>query len=106
MTAELFLLVSENIGFALLALALAFTLLRLLRGPSLPDRILALDMLTLLSVSLAGLVALRTGVYIALDIALALCLVGFVATVALARFAATRATGPDDRAAPVTPEAS
>jgi len=95
MPPDLFLLVSEDIGFVLLGVALAVTLLRLVRGPTLPDRILALDLLTLLTVSLVGLVALRTGVYVALDIALALCLVGFVATVALARFAATRKTMPD-----------
>lgn len=89
MTAELFLFVSEDVGLGLLVTAIALTLVRLVRGPHLADRILALDMLTMLAVSLIGIIALRTGISLQLDIALALCLVGFVSTVALARYLLT-----------------
>lgn len=91
MTADLFLFVSENVALGLLAMAVVLTLLRLVRGPHLADRILALDMLTTMAVSLIGILALQTGIALQLDIALALCLVGFVSTVALARYLLTRA---------------
>lgn len=88
MNAELFLIVSETVSLALLAAAVALTLVRLLLGPSLPDRILALDLLGMLAVGLLGVLALHIDLRAAIDIALALCLVGFLATIALARYAA------------------
>jgi len=93
MTADLFLFVSENVALSLLAVAVLIVLVRLFRGPTLPDRILSLDMLTTLAISLIGVLTLRLGVDLLLDIALALCLVGFVATVALARYALLRKAG-------------
>jgi len=98
MTGELFLFVSEDVALGALVVAIALTLLRLIRGPLLADRILALDMLTTLAVSFVGIVALRTGIAFQLDIALALCLVGFVSTVALTRYLLTQAIRP-----PATP---
>lgn len=86
MTGEIFLFVSGTIALLLLSVAVMLTLIRLVRGPSLPDRILALDMLSTLSISLVGVFVLRTGALLYLDIALAICLVGFLATIALARY--------------------
>jgi multicomponent Na+:H+ antiporter subunit F len=91
MSPEVFLDVSEDVALALLVLALLLTLIRLFWGPGLADRIVALDLLTTLSVSLIGVIALRTGIALQLDIALALCLVGFVSTIALARYLLTQA---------------
>jgi multicomponent Na+:H+ antiporter subunit F len=82
---------AESIALGLLTLAVLFTLVRLVRGPTLADRIVALDLLTTLAVSLIAVFALRTGVSLQLDIALALCLVGFVSTIALARYLLSRA---------------
>lgn len=90
MSADLFLVVSENVALGFLSAAVVIVLIRLFRGPTLPDRILALDMLTMLAISLIGVLTLRTGIDLLLEIALALCLVGFVATIALARYALTR----------------
>lgn len=86
MNSAVFLAVCEDTALALLALAVIFALVRLIRGPTLADRIVALDLLTTLAISLIGVMALRVGVSLLLDIAVALCLVGFVSTVALARF--------------------
>jgi multicomponent Na+:H+ antiporter subunit F len=86
MTPEIFLDVSEDVALALLVLAVLLALIRLFRGPGLADRIVALDLLTTLSVSVIGVIAVRTGIALQLDIALALCLVGFVSTIALARY--------------------
>jgi multicomponent K+:H+ antiporter subunit F len=70
----------------LLALALALAAWRLLRGPSGPDRMLALD--TLYINALALLVALsvwlNTGLYF--EAALLIGLLGFVGTVCVATF--------------------
>lgn len=98
MNADLFLTVAEGIALSLLALAVLFTLVRLVRGPTLADRIVALDLLSALAVSLIAVFALRTRVSLQLDIALALCLVGFVSTVALARYLLSR--GRDSTPAP------
>lgn len=83
---------AADIAIGLLIVALLLVTLRLLRGPNLGDRIMALDTLTLLAVGLIGAVTLRTGLTLYLDIAIAIALVGFLSTVALARYLLARAT--------------
>lgn len=80
-------------GCCILAIALA--LLRLAKGPTLPDRVVALDMMTVLIVAFCGLAAMRYDEAAFLDVALALALVGFLATVALSRYADS--VPPEDR---------
>lgn len=77
-------------GFAAVILAAVISFVRLARGPTLPDRVVALDIMTILIVAFCGLEALGTGVMAFLDVALVLAVVGFLATVALARFAERR----------------
>ncbi len=74
-------------GFVMVFATVFFGFLRLVLGPSLPDRVVALDMMTVAIISFCGLAAIRSGDAAFLDVALALALVGFLATVALARFA-------------------
>jgi multicomponent Na+:H+ antiporter subunit F len=69
---------------ALLALAMAFALIRLVRGPTLADRVVALDLFTTLAVGFLALLALATGHWLYLDIALALGLVAFLSTIGFA----------------------
>ena len=78
-------------GLACLLLGLLLTVLRLVRGPTLPDRVLALDLVTTLALGFIVLVAILTGFYLYLDIAIALGLLGFLSTVALARYVQKRA---------------
>ena len=85
-----FLAVSIEISFALIIIAIAMTFIRLMIGPSLPDRVVALDMMTVAILAFCGLAALRSEDGAFLDVALVLGLVGFLATVALARFAKRR----------------
>jgi multicomponent Na+:H+ antiporter subunit F len=66
--------------------------IRLVRGPNLGDRILALDLITVLAAGLIGALALLTGFSLYIDIAIALALVSFLSTVALARYLFVRAT--------------
>ena len=76
------------IDFALVAVALAMALCgwRLLRGPSLPDRILALDTLAINAVALVVLLGIRWQTAMLFEAALIIAMLGFVSTVALARF--------------------
>jgi multicomponent Na+:H+ antiporter subunit F len=81
-------LMHTAVNLAALFLVGAFVLasVRLILGPTLPDRVVALDLLTMLVVAFLALFALATGVGAYLDAALALALVGFLATIAFARF--------------------
>jgi multicomponent Na+:H+ antiporter subunit F len=70
--------------FALVALTLALlvTVVRLVKGPSLPDRVVAMDLIGVLAVGLIVVLAASTGVRATLDAAIVIALVAFVATVA------------------------
>ena len=70
----------------LLALAMLLTLYRIIRGPTLADRILGLDTITLLGIGIIAVFAVRTQTYLYVDIAVGVALIGFVATAALARY--------------------
>jgi len=69
-----------------LALALVLAGWRMVRGPTLADRFIALDMLTALAVGFAALTSAATGRGEFLDIGLGLALINFVATAAFAAF--------------------
>lgn len=56
------------------------------RAKTLPDRILALDTLTTISIGLIAAITIATGFVLYIDVAIALGLVGFLATVAFARY--------------------
>jgi len=82
------------VALVLLALALLATTVRIIIGPTLADRVLALDMLTILAMGFVAAIAIRTGYYLYLDIAIALALLGFLATVAFARYILSRGPKP------------
>lgn len=79
------------ISLALLLCAFALTILRLIRGPNLGDRVMALDLLAVLAVGFIAAMAVLTGFTLYIDIAIALGLAGFLSTLALARYLLTRA---------------
>lgn len=79
------------VALALLGAAIFVTLIRLVRGPNLGDRILALDLITVLAAGFIGALAVLTGFSLYIDIAIALALVSFLSTVALARYLFVRA---------------
>jgi len=76
------------ISFVAVGAALLLATWRLLRGPDLPDRVLALDTLYISAIALLVLsgIAWRTQVYF--EAALLIALIGFVGTVALALYIA------------------
>ena len=77
---------SVNIALGAMFVAFALTVFRLLRGPTFADRVVALDMMALLGIAFVGIIAVATEEYAYLDVAIALALVGFLATVAFARY--------------------
>jgi multicomponent K+:H+ antiporter subunit F len=81
-------IVEWALNFALLSVAAALLLCawRLLRGPELPDRVLALDTMYMTVVALVVLLGLRNGTELFFEAALLIALLGFVSTVALARY--------------------
>lgn len=80
------------IALIMLGAALLIAVVRIIIGPTLADRVLALDLLTVLAMGFVGTIAIRTGLFLYLDIAIALALLGFLSTVALARYILSRAT--------------
>jgi multicomponent Na+:H+ antiporter subunit F len=82
-----FLSLSLDIGIALIVIAVLLGFVRLIKGPSMPDRVVALDLMTVAIVAFCGLQSIRWNTPAFLDVALVLALVGFLATAALARFA-------------------
>lgn len=74
------------VAFGMLIASFFLTVLRLVRGPSTADRVMALDFLFTLGIAFIGVYVVSTGRQLYLDIAIALGLVGFLATVAYARY--------------------
>jgi multicomponent K+:H+ antiporter subunit F len=75
-----------DIALGLVALATALCFLRLALGPSLADRVLALDTLSIDSIAFLVLYGLRQGSQVYFEVALLIAMLGFVGTVALAKF--------------------
>lgn len=75
--------IAVSIAGGLIVLSLLLSLIRLLRGPTLADAVIALDLITTLAVGAMGITALATGHMLYIDIALVVGLVAFLATVAL-----------------------
>ncbi len=71
---------------AMLAFAAALAFVRLVRGPTLPDRVVALDLIGVVIVCITVAVAATTGQQAYLDVAIVIALVSFVGTVAYARY--------------------
>ncbi len=75
-----------HLTLAMLILAAALASIRLFRGPDPADRIIALDLISVLLVSFLAALSIYAGETSFLDVAIAYALVAFLGTVALARF--------------------
>jgi len=71
---------------AAFALALLCSLFRLLRGPGLPDRILALDTLYVNTIALLVLFGIQHDTQLLFEAALVVALLGFIGTAALSKY--------------------
>jgi multicomponent Na+:H+ antiporter subunit F len=75
-----------TIAFGMLSLSLFLAFVRLVRGPSLPDRVVALDLMATAAVGFIATYAILTGQSMLLRPAVALSLLAFLGTVAFAYY--------------------
>ena len=72
--------------YTVLGLALFLSVVRLLRGPSLPDRVVALDLCAYILIGFAATTAVRTDHPATINVALGIGLFAFLGTIAFARY--------------------
>jgi multicomponent Na+:H+ antiporter subunit F len=74
-------------ALTLCGVTILLAMVRLVRGPSLPDRVVAVDLLSAVAVGVVAAWSVTTNDPIYLDVALLVALVAFLGTVAFARYA-------------------
>ncbi|UWR17850.1 K+/H+ antiporter subunit F [Sulfitobacter pontiacus] len=79
-------LIALNIAFVAVAVSQLLAMLRLLKGPNTGDRILSLDTMVVNAIALIILLGMRLGTAIYFESAMIFAMLGFVSTVAIARF--------------------
>nr|WP_172807314.1 cation:proton antiporter [Endozoicomonas ascidiicola] len=75
-----------NFAFAGLLAGLALAFIRLCKGPSLADRVIALDLIAFITIGFIGVFTIYSNATAFMDIAITLALVAFLSTIAFARF--------------------
>jgi multicomponent Na+:H+ antiporter subunit F len=89
---------AASVLMLVLTVGMVLALIRLIEGPSLPDRAVALDLMTTIAVSMIAMYAIVTGESVFLDAALILALIAFIGTISFARYIARRGqTGQQDQ---------
>ena len=78
--------VISNLTLATLGVALLMAFVRLVKGPTLPDRIVAMDLFGVLVVGIIVVLAGWSGVRPTLDAAIVIALIGFLGTIAYATY--------------------
>lgn len=82
---------AAELAIVMIALALFLTFIRLVWGPTLPDRVVALDLIGVQTVGMIAAYAVATDRPVLLDPATVLALVGFLGTIAFASYLERRA---------------
>lgn len=77
---------SANLGLVAVSVSLVLCAVRLFQGPAATDRLLALDTLYMNAVALIVLLGIRWNTALMFEAALLVAMLGFVSTVALARY--------------------
>lgn len=75
-----------SIAFLCIALGLGLNFWRLFAGPSLPDRILALDTMAINAIALLVLLGIHQNLTEFFEAALLIAMMGFIGTVALCKY--------------------
>lgn len=75
-----------EIVYGLLSISLLLAFVRLARGPSLPDRVVALELIASIVAGMVGVHAIDTGVSAYLDIAIVLAITAFLAAIGFSKF--------------------
>jgi multicomponent Na+:H+ antiporter subunit F len=76
----------SQLTLVILGLAVLVAFVRLVKGPTLPDRIVAMDLLGVLVVGVIVVLAGSTRIQATLDAAIVIALIGFLGTVAYATY--------------------
>ncbi len=76
---------ATNLAFVLLALGASMAVYRLARGPSIPDRMVALDTLLFIGAAALGTYVVRTGETAFVPVIVVIALVAFIGTTVVAR---------------------
>ena len=79
-------IVASRFALVVLLISIALVLVRLVKGPDAADRIIALDLISMLIVAFLAIESIYAGETSFLDVAIAYALIAFLGTVALARF--------------------
>ncbi|MDR5904638.1 MULTISPECIES: K+/H+ antiporter subunit F [Halomonadaceae] len=74
------------ISLALIVAALAMNVVRLARGPDIPDRLLALDTMYVNCIALIVLLGLWLNTKVYFEAAILIAMLGFVSTMAICRY--------------------
>jgi multicomponent Na+:H+ antiporter subunit F len=75
-----------NVAVVMISLAFFIALIRVIRGPTLPDRVVAVDLIGVSAVCLMVVAAAGSKEAAFLDAAVVIALLGFLGTVAYARY--------------------
>jgi len=78
--------VTSALALTMLVLGAILTFIRLIRGPTLPDRVISIDLIGILIVCVLVVMAGDSGQQAFLDVAMVIALISFVGTVAYARY--------------------
>ena len=81
-----FLTIAVTITFAALSISLVLALIRIIIGPSLPDRVVALDLVAFLVIGFIATYSISVEQPVFLDAAIVLALIAFLGTIAFARY--------------------
>lgn len=74
------------LAFPLMTTSVILAFVRLVRGPTLPDRVVALDLIATLMIGIVAIYTIAIGEPVFLDLALVLALLSFLGTIAFARY--------------------
>ena len=75
-----------NLAMIIIMIAIALGIYRLVKGPTVVDRVIALDLLTLISIALIAMIAHITSRFIYIDVALVYGLLSFLSVLSVARY--------------------
>lgn len=92
---------SADITLGLVLLGVLFSVIRLLYGPSLPDRVVALDLIAVLLIATIAVLSIKNNDPMFMNVGLALGLISFLSTVAFARYIGRRRTVEEKDTVPI-----
>lgn len=75
-----------NIGFVGIAVSIVLCLYRAVKGPSLPDRVVALDTIGINLIGMTALLCVKLNTQTFVDVILLIGILAFIGTVAISKF--------------------